>query len=143
MSLAESAAAFEQHCNKLIEDGSLATLLRNNGIRNLSALAFSTGTPQMPPTDDQFNEFAARLNGGIAMGFGMQAALRRLHFEASAIIMAELKARATDTSGDGTRKLPVAEKTARLRPGSKVAGSAYQRRTSTFFQPDRHGGADT
>ena len=29
--------------------------------------------------------------------------------------MADLKARATDTSGDGTRKLPVAEKAARLR----------------------------
>ena len=62
------------------------------------------------------------------MSFGTQAALRRLHFEASAIIMAELKARATDTTGDGARRLPVAEKTARLRdqemrlPGMRIKG---------------------
>ena len=49
------------------------------------------------------------------MTFGELAALRRLHFEASAIVMAELKSRATDTTGETGRKLPVAEKTARLR----------------------------
>ena len=42
--------------------------------------------------------------------------------------MADLKARATDTSGDGTRKLPVAEKAARLKdqelrlPGVRIRG---------------------
>eukprot|EP00435_Cladocopium_sp_Y103_P060252 s1794_g22.t1 len=51
-----------------------------------------------------------------------------LHFEASAIIMAELKTRATDTSGDGVRKLPIAEKAARLKdqetrlPGLRIKG---------------------
>ena len=58
----------------------------------------------------------------------MLAGLRRLHFEASAIVMAELKSKATDTSGDGTRKLPVAEKAARLKdqetrlPGVRIRG---------------------
>jgi len=128
MSLADSEAAFELHGNKLVPDGSLVALLSDNGIKSLSALAFSAGTPQTPPTDEQFAEFATRLNGGNAMSFGVQAALRRLHFEASAIVMADLKARATDTSGDGTRKLPVAEKTARLRdqeqrlPGMRIKG---------------------
>ena len=125
MSLADSEAAFEQHCNKLVTDGSLVPLLKNHGIASLSALAFSTGTPQ---SDEQFQESTARINGGTPMSFGLQAALRRLHFEASAIIMADLKARATDTSGDGTRKLPIAEKTARLRdqelrlPGVRIRG---------------------
>eukprot|EP00435_Cladocopium_sp_Y103_P018181 s871_g4.t1 len=111
MSLADSEAAFEQHCNKLLADGSLHTLL-----------------VQTPPTDEQFKDFATRLNSGVEMTFGLQSALRRLHFEASAIIMAELKTRATDTSGDGARKLPIAEKAARLKdqetrlPGLRIKG---------------------
>ncbi|CAK9085399.1 Uncharacterized protein SCF082_LOCUS40459 [Durusdinium trenchii] len=57
-----------------------------------------------------------------------QHCLRRLHFEASALVMAELKSKATDTTGDGTRKLPVAEKAARLKdqetrlPGVRIKG---------------------
>ena len=49
------------------------------------------------------------------MTFGELAGLRRVHFEASAIVMAELKLKATEPSGEAGRKLPVAEKTARLR----------------------------
>ena len=56
MSLADSAAAFEQHCNRLITDGSLHALLVGQEIRSLSALAFAIGTPQAPPSDDQFKE---------------------------------------------------------------------------------------
>ena len=115
MSLADSEAAFEQHCKRLSPSGALFTLLTNQRISNLSSLAFASGTPQSPPTEEQFKEFATGINNGSEMTFGELAGLRRLHFEASAIVMAELKSRATDTSGDGTRKLPIAEKTARLR----------------------------
>ena len=128
MSLADSEAAFEQHCNKLVADGSLTTLLVNNGIKSLSALAFASGTPQTPPTEEQFKDFSTQINGGVELSFGMQAHLKRLHFEASAIVMAELKSRATDTSTDGARKLPLAEKAARLKdqearlPGLRLKG---------------------
>ena len=128
MSLADSEAAFEQHCNKLVADGSLAAQLVNNGIKSLSALAFASGTPQSPPTEEQFKDFATQINGGVDMSFGMQVHLKRLHFEASAIVMAELKSRATDTSTDGARKLPLAEKAARLKdqearlPGLRLKG---------------------
>ena len=128
MSLADSEAAFEQHCNKLVTDGSLATLLVNNGIKSLSALAFASGTPQSPPTEEQLREFSTQINGGVDMSFGLQAHLKRLHFEASAIVMAELKSRATDSSTDGARKLPLAEKAARFKdqetrlPGLRLKG---------------------
>ena len=56
----------------------------------MSSLAFACGTPQSPPTEEQFKEFATGINGGTDMTFGELAALRRLHFEASAIVMAEL-----------------------------------------------------
>ena len=61
------------------------------------------------------------------MSFGMQAHLKCLHLEASAIVMAELKSRATDTSTDGARKLLLVEKAARLKdrewlPGLRLKG---------------------
>ena len=115
MSLADSEAAFEQHCRRISPAGTLLQLLTAQRISNLSSLAFACGTPQSPPTEEQFKEFATGINGGTDMTFGELAALRRLHFEASAIVMAELKSRATDTTGETGRKLPVAEKTARLR----------------------------
>ena len=141
MSLADSEAAFEQHCKRISPDGSLHTLLTNQRISSLSSLAFAAGTPQSPPTEDQFREFATGINRGTEMTFGELSALRRLHFEASAIVMAELKSRATDTSGDGTRKLPVAEKTS-SRPRRKAVGPQDQGRTSTIICFDRHGGPD-
>ena len=128
MALADSEAAFTQHCTKLTADGTLHVMLASQGIKSLSALAFSIGTPQSPPSDEQFRDFATSLNGGREMSFGMQAALRRLHFEASAVVMAELKAKAMDSSGDTSRRLPIAEKAARLReqetrlPGMRIKG---------------------
>ena len=100
----------------------------NNGIKSLSALAFASGTPQQPPTEEQFRDFSNQTNGGVDLSFGMQAHLKRLHFEASTIVMAELKSRATDTSTDGARKLPLAEKAARFKdqemrlPGLRLKG---------------------
>ena len=125
MSLADSEAAFGQHCNRIVADGSLLTLLTGKGIRSLSALAFSIGTPQVPPSDEKFKEFTTKLNDGVDLDFGTQAALRRIHFEAAATVMAELKTKATDSSNETVRKLPIAEKAARLietrRQGYKVS----------------------
>ena len=128
MSLADSGAAFEQHCKRLSPDGRLYNQLTAQSISNLSSLAFAVGTPQSPPSEEQFKEFATGINNGTEMTFGELALLRRLHFEASAIVMAELKSKATDTTGDGSRKLPIAEKTARLveqegrLPGLRIRG---------------------
>ena len=73
MSRADSEAAIEQHCNNLVPDGTLTTLLVNHG-----------GHTAVAPTDEQFKDFATQVNGGNDMSFEMQAHPRRLHFEASA-----------------------------------------------------------
>ena len=86
MSLADSGAAFEQHCRKISPDRHLYGLLTRQNISNLSSLAFAVGTPQSPPTDDQFKEFATGINNDTEMTFGKLARLRRLHFEASALL---------------------------------------------------------
>ena len=56
---------FGQHCNEIVADGSLLSLLQSKGIRNLSALPFSIGTPQVPPSDEQFKESTTRLHEGV------------------------------------------------------------------------------
>ena len=83
MSLADSEAAFEQHCNKLVGDGSLAALLVNHGIKSLSALAFASGTSQSPPTEEQFKEFATQVNGGVDMSFWDAGAPQACTFRSS------------------------------------------------------------
>lgn len=120
MSLADSEAAFEQHCKRVDDTDFLFNLLKGQQIKNLSALAFAVGTPQSQPSDEAFKEFATNLNSGVDLSFEALAGLRRLHFEASAIVIAELKSRVTsDAASDVVRKLPVAEKAARLRDQEK------------------------
>lgn len=114
MSITDSKAAFENHCNRVEPTGFIRGLLSRNNIESFSALAFAIGTPQAPPTDEQFRAFGARLNGDADLTIGMNSALRRIHFEASTMVVAELKSMATEPSGESIRKLPVAEKVARL-----------------------------
>ena len=78
MSLADSGAAFEQHCKRLSPDGRLYNQLTVQNISNLSSLAFAVGTPQSPPSEEQFKEFATGINNGTEMTFGELALLRRL-----------------------------------------------------------------
>jgi len=74
------------------------------------------GDTAVAPTDEQFKDFATQVNGGNDMSFEMQAHPRRLHFEASATVMAELS------------HVPLAEKAARLKeqearlPGLRLKG---------------------
>lgn len=85
-------------------------------MKTLGSLAFAIGTPQAPPTDEAFKDWATRVNGGVDPDMGTLSALRRIHFEASAVVIAELKSRVTtDVAGDQTRTLPTAEKAARLK----------------------------
>ena len=114
MSLADSEAAFNHHCNRADKSGALLQLLNAEGIKSFNALAFSVGTPQNPPDDDKFKEFTTNLNGGVEVSIAVFAQLRRIHFEASAIVVAELKSRVTSDAVTEVRKLPIAEKTARL-----------------------------
>ena len=111
MALTESQAAFEQRCDEIVGDGTLKAALVGAGVSTYSLLAFSIGTPQTPPTDDQFDNLAGRVFG---RGFtiGQQSILRRLHFEATTLVVASLKERVTQDAADPSslKKLPVAEK---------------------------------
>lgn len=115
MTASDSEATFEKHCNRIDESGMLLGIFRTQGLTNLSAVAFAIGTPQSPPSEDAFKEFATGVNGGTEPSTRFLAFMRRLHFEACTTVMSELKARTTaDTIGEA-KKLPVVEKAARHR----------------------------
>ena len=112
MSLVESTAAFNQRCDEIVEDGSLRTSLDAQGIRSHSAMAFSMGTPQMTPTEEQFVALAQRIFGA-GYSVGQMSALRRLHFESTTLVISMVRESVTSDSadkGDAARKIPLAEK---------------------------------
>ena len=97
MAITDSKASFEAHCSRVDPSNTIKNLLARNNIETFSALAFAIGTPQSPPTDDQFRAFGATLNGGAELNIGLNSALRRIHFEASTMVVAELKSMAVET----------------------------------------------
>ena len=58
MALVESNAAFLQRCNEIDATGNFSNALAAQNIGTFSAMAFSLGTPQTPPTDQQFDNLA-------------------------------------------------------------------------------------
>ena len=111
MALVDSRAAFDVHCDNVDNTGWLKRMMHGNNLHCFSDLGYSISTPQNPPTEQDFVRFCTQLNGGVAMTISETARVRRLHFEASTMIVAHLKQQATtDASTDGARKLPAAEK---------------------------------
>ena len=112
MALVESEVAFRKRCEEL-EDG-LYEKFRSQDISSFSTLAFTLGSPQNPVSDDQMNELANKIHGGAAT-VGNTALVRRLHFEACAFLMADMKTQVTATDpSEPVRKLPFVEKQTRL-----------------------------
>ena len=59
----------------------MALLLNRQDINTFSSMAFSVGTPNQPPTDAAFEQFAQRVFTLLSMG--QIGKLRRLLFEAN------------------------------------------------------------
>ena len=115
MSIVDSTAAFVQHCDSVDPSGTLKGLLTGQNINTYSKLAFAIGTPQKPPTEDEFSTFCTNLNRGVNLSISELSAVKRVHFEAVTIVVANLKSRVSADAGlEGVRKIPNAEKQARL-----------------------------
>lgn len=113
MALVDSEAAFRKRLTEVLSDVGARNAVIAGGLQTFSALAFAVGTPQTPPSDDDFRVFAdALLPAGY--GMGSYSGLRRLHFEATTLVVAQLKAKVTGEPEEGKHKLPVVEKQARL-----------------------------
>ena len=113
MALVDSEAAFEQRLKEVMPNAVSRQAILNGGIRTFSGLAFSSGTPQNPPSDEAFRNFSDNV---LPMGYDMAtySSFRRLHFEASTLVVAQLKAKVAGDPDEGRQKLPIVEKQARL-----------------------------
>ena len=115
MSLVDSSAAFERKCRDLKGGDELFEGLSALGIGDFSTLAFTLGTPQKPPTDEQFDALGAKVFTGPPLG--QLAFLRKLPFEATTLMVASINEQVKSDSSDPSsliKRLPAAEKQARL-----------------------------
>ena len=113
MGLVDSEAASGQRLAEVVTDANARQSVLAGNIRSFSMLAFASGTPQNPPSDEAFRTFA---DGILPVGYNMAtySGLRRLHFEAATLVVAQLKQKVTGDGEEGKQKLPISEKQARL-----------------------------
>lgn len=126
MALVDSQATFHVHCDKIDASGWLKTVMTRNSLRTFSDLGFAVGTPQSPATAGDFDAFCTQLNNGTDMTISEVSRVRRLHFEACTLIVAHTKQQVSlDASAEGSRKLPAAEKQARLQQQQARLGGLH------------------
>lgn len=116
MALVESNAAFVQRCNEIDPSRNFSTALAAQNIGTFSAMAFALGTPQTPPTDQQFDTLAGVVFGA-GFTLGQTSMLRRVHFESTTLMIASVKQRVDGEAAekaDNVKKIPIAEKKHRL-----------------------------
>ena len=115
MALVDSQATFSLHCDKIDSTGWLRRTMDANNLRTFSDLAFAVGTPQTPGTAEDFEVFCNSINSNLDMSISEASRVRSLHFEACTLIVAHTKQQVSlDATTEGARKLPAAEKQARL-----------------------------
>ena len=115
MSIVDSEAAFTRKCKELRNGAELHEGLARLEIKDFSTLAFALGTPQKAPTDNQFEELGQKIYGTPTVG--QLALLRKLHFEATTLMVASINEQVKSDSADPTsmsKRLPAAEKQSRL-----------------------------
>eukprot|EP00435_Cladocopium_sp_Y103_P035504 s3763_g9.t1 len=115
MSIVDSSAAFERKCKELRGGEDLFNGLKALGVSDFSTLAFPWGTPQKAPSDEQFTELGAKVFGVPTIG--QLALLRKLHFEATTLMVASINEQVKSDTADPTslaKRLPAAEKQSRL-----------------------------
>jgi hypothetical protein len=129
MSIVDSAAAFERKCKELGGGEDLFNGLNTLGVTDFSTLAFTLGTPQKAPTDEQFEDMGSKVFQSPTLG--QLALLRKLHFEATTLMVASINEQVKADTSDPTslaKRLPAAEKQSRLEvqtkrlAGLKIAG---------------------
>jgi hypothetical protein len=123
MALVESNAAFTQRCNEIDPARNFVPALAAQNIGTFSAMAFALGTPQTPPSDQQFDALADVFGPGFTLG--QTSMLRRLHFESTTLMIASVKQQVDGEAAekaDTVKTIPIAEKRQGLSSRSRLAG---------------------
>lgn len=112
MAIIDSQAAFLDRCKKFGLDQVLTTVLQDNGIASFGAFAH-VARFNPAATDDQPLSDAIEAISGTKPTALQMTHLRRLHFEAHTMSVAEARHRIEQTEDSMPRKLPAPERAAR------------------------------
>ena len=111
-SIVDSEAQFDLRLDQVKVPSALKLALRNSGITTISTLAYAHGQPGQPISNDEFAGWVRQLDPGATVG-GV-AALKRLLFESQTQLLALLKEQVTNPDPVTARRVPQAEREARL-----------------------------
>ena len=113
-SLADSEASFTRQANLLGLSEEWTEGLVNVGINTLGKLAFAIGQPGQVVDDGAVRDLLNSTHVPRAITVGDVAVLKRLTFEAQTAVIAIIRSQSDPNSDPSQRKLPVAERNARL-----------------------------
>jgi len=111
-SIVDSEAQFDLRLDQVNVPSALRVALKNSGVNTISALAYSFGQPGQPISNDEFAQWVRQLDPSASVG-GV-ASLKRLLFESQTQLLALLKEQVTNPDPLTVKKVPQAEKEARL-----------------------------
>ena len=109
----ESRAFFESRCKTVGLSEENITRLIDAGVVSLANLAFFCSYQPGAPDDTPLVQAATRVLNQDPLPGGVLIALRRLHYEAHAMYIADLKLKVASTSEDVPKQVPAAERAAR------------------------------
>ena len=111
-SIVDSEAQFDLRLDQVKVPDALKLALRNSGITTISTLAYAHGQPGQPISNDEFAGWVRQLDPSATVG-GV-AALKRLLFESQTQLLALLKEQVTNPDPAAARRVPQAEREARM-----------------------------
>eukprot|EP00435_Cladocopium_sp_Y103_P036102 s1002_g9.t1 len=112
VSIVDSEAQFDQRLNQVKVPVLLQRALKAAGVNTISSLAYAFGQPGQPIPSDEFATWVRSLEPTATVG-GV-ASLKRLLFESQTQLLADLKEKILNPEPTVARKVPAAERDARL-----------------------------
>ena len=112
-SIVDSAAHFRKRALEVGLTAPHVDSLVNSGVASLGAFAYSFGQPGQAINDNEFSDWV-RANIDVGANIGCVSSAKRLLFEAQTILLASLKELVTSPDASSSRKLPVAEREAKM-----------------------------
>lgn len=113
MSGLDSTHAFESRALEIGMSEEFIEKLKNGGVKTFGSLAFSSDATPSSNTEDKFKDAIKQLIGEDIDPIEM-IPLRRLWFEAHALVLSDIRSRTERTEADQPRKMPLAERLARI-----------------------------
>ena len=112
-SIVDSAAHFRKRALEVGLTAPHVDSLVNSGVASLGAFAYSFGQPGQAINDNEFSDWV-RANIDVGANIGCVSSAKRLLFKAQTILLASLKELVTSPDASSSRKLPVAEREAKM-----------------------------